>query len=116
MGTDPVGSTVVRITTVCPGTTATEFHTRAGTSRSLLARLSMARPEAIVASALRASDRGRAVVNPGLINHLLTFSIRLTPRFLVTRISALLMRPSCPPVTIPRPDQSTILVQVSKQR
>jgi len=70
----------VRVCTVCPGVTATEFLTVAGQRKTLYQRLSMMQSPAVVRSALRALFRGRTSVVPGLGNKLAAVSMRLLPR------------------------------------
>ncbi|MGD2205892.1 MAG: SDR family oxidoreductase [Anaerolineae bacterium] len=81
----------VRVLALCPGATATEFWTIAGALEDR--REMMTSPDKVVTVALRAFDRGRAFVVPGLGYKLLAFaSSRLAPRWLVTAIAGRLFR------------------------
>ena len=77
----------VTVTALCPGPTATGFAEVAGMESSRLFNLS--RPmssEAVARYGLRAMQSGKRVAIPGIANKLLTQSIRVSPRRLVTTI------------------------------
>jgi short-subunit dehydrogenase len=86
--------TGVTVTALCPGVTITGFQSRAGVSGSSLMGVGKMTAEQVAAVGYKALKRGQPVIVPGLFNSLMTFSIRLTPRSLVTRISKLLMEPA----------------------
>jgi uncharacterized protein len=76
----PLGVTV---TTLCPGVTASEFHTRAGmrTDAALLGRMPMATAESVARLGVQATLRGRGIVIPGRLNQSLAFvAVRLLPK------------------------------------
>ncbi len=80
----------VRVTALCPGAVRTNFHARANNDSKLLLAASMdAAP--VAAAGLRALFADRPVVVPGLINKVVVLSVRFTPRWLVTKISYLLI-------------------------
>ncbi len=79
----------VRVLALCPGATATNFFAVAGESASLGPRRSV---EGVVQTALRAYDRRQTYVIDGLMNKILAFSPRLTPRPLIARVAGMLMR------------------------
>ena len=79
----------VRVVALCPGQTDTAFFTEIGEARVGRAR----RPEQVVASALRALRRGRAVVVDGFANYLLANANRFVPRAVTTRVAAMMQRP-----------------------
>jgi len=81
----------VRVCTVCPGVTATEFLAVAGQEATLYQRLMMMQSPAVVRSAVRALLRGRTSVVPGLGNALSAFSMRFTPRRLQAAIASAAM-------------------------
>jgi short-subunit dehydrogenase len=81
----------VRVLALCPGATRTNFFKTAG-ERAQVGR--MRTSEQVVATALRAYDRGRSYVVDGPANTLLAFSPRIAPRALVARIGGMLMRPA----------------------
>lgn len=80
----------VRVLALCPGQTDTAFFDVAGEQ----ARVGRARTvEQVVATALKALERGRDVAVDGLGNALLAGSVRFAPRRLALKIAAALERP-----------------------
>ncbi|MEJ0087957.1 MAG: SDR family oxidoreductase [Pseudomonadota bacterium] len=85
----------VAVTALCPGPTRTGFVDALGADvghTAIYRRL--ADPGPVISAGLRGLDRGRAVVIPGLRNRLMASSYRFLPREWMTRISAVLLRPS----------------------
>lgn len=80
----------VRIVALCPGPVPTGFQEVAGTSRRMGA-LGMMSPEAVVAATLRALERGRPTVVPGLANRVGSALGRLLPLGVATRIAGRVM-------------------------
>ncbi|GAC1579836.1 MAG: hypothetical protein NVS3B7_14090 [Candidatus Elarobacter sp.] len=80
----------VRVVAICPGQTETAFFNEIDDARFGRARTS----GQVVATALRALERGRVVVIDGLANYLLANSTRFAPRRLTARIAAAMQRPS----------------------
>ena len=79
--------TGVTVTALCPGPTRTGFQARAGMNNMLLTSGSMMMESAAVARAgYEGMRRGRRVVIPGLLNKLLTLSVRISPRRLTAAI------------------------------
>ena len=58
----------VRVCTVCPGVTETEFFDAAGQPRSLFQRMSVMPATAVVKASVGALLRGKTSVVPGLLN------------------------------------------------
>lgn len=81
----------VRVCTVCPGVTATEFLAVAGQKITLYQRLMMMQSPAVVRSAVRALLRGKTSVTPGIGNAVSAFSMRFTPRRLQAAIASAAM-------------------------
>jgi short-subunit dehydrogenase len=80
--------TNVRALAVCPGTTATDFFRRAGsTSAAADARAGMP-PEAVARCALRAFAGKRSQIVPGFGNRVYTFAGARLPKPLSARIAA----------------------------
>lgn len=77
----------IRVVTLCPGGTRTNFHVASNYGRPPLPG-GMQDPESVVAAALRALDRGGGTIVPGLLNKLGLVSQRLVPRRLVTKVTA----------------------------
>ncbi|MDB5040225.1 MAG: actIII 1 [Candidatus Eremiobacteraeota bacterium] len=81
----------VRVVALCPGQTETAFFTGMDEARSPgRARTS----EQVVATALRALERGRVVAIDGFANYVLANASRFSPRWLVARIAARMFRPT----------------------
>jgi short-subunit dehydrogenase len=91
----------VTVTALCPGTTRTGFHRKAGIERTDLAKGMLgvvSPPESVALSGYRALMKGKTVVIPGLVNQVSAFLVRVAPRQLVTLITAQInrIRPSEP--------------------
>lgn len=85
----------VAVTALCPGPTRTGFVNELGADAGTTAIYSrLGESEPVIEAGLRALDRGRAVVIPGLRNKLIVASGRFTPRESLTRITARLLRPA----------------------
>jgi short-subunit dehydrogenase len=82
----------VRVLTLCPGPTATNFQAVSGTSkmRNPSTRQS---PEDVVDAALQALANGRGVAVSGFANRVMVAAERLVPRSLATRVAGKLFRP-----------------------
>lgn len=80
----------VNVTTLCPGAVLTNFHDRASNDSKLLLATAM-QPAPVARAGLRALFAGRPVVIPGLLNWIAAFTVRLTPRRLVTKVSYLMI-------------------------
>ena len=79
--------TGVTVTALCPGPTKTDFQKRAAIEGTRLVRGGlMMDAETVAKAGYRGLMDGKAVVVPGLKNKVIAFSVRLTPRNLVTRI------------------------------
>lgn len=71
----------VSVTCICPGGTRTEFHANAGAGNySWLANASMMSAETCARISVRAMEKRRRTVVPGLVNKLSCFGVRLVPR------------------------------------
>ena len=84
---DELRDSGVTVTALCPGPTATGFAAAADMTASRLFNVTRPMSSAEVArTGYAAMRRGRRVVIPGVKNKLLTQSIRVSPRRLVTTI------------------------------
>ncbi len=87
--------TGVMVTALCPGPTETGFVSALGSDVSHTAIYrNLAKPEPVVAAGLRALDRGRPVVVPGLRNWLMAQSGQFSPGWLAALIGKRLLRPA----------------------
>lgn len=78
--------TGVGVTALCPGPTRTEFGKNSGMGKThLFAGPLVMSSERVARAGIDALERGRVVVVPGFMNRLITFSIRITPRWFVRR-------------------------------
>src|SRR5262245_3654094 len=83
----------VRVQTLCPGLTATEFQRVAGTDRVAFNRTAAATPESVAAASLAALDRGDERVVVGFNNRLAATAAKLAPRWLSRELAGRLFRP-----------------------
>ena len=81
----------VTVTCVCPGATRTEFQQVAGVDERAL-RTRWASPDSVVAAALRAAARGKAVLVPGGLNQATALSNRFMPRFVTRKIAGAIFK------------------------
>jgi uncharacterized protein len=82
----------VHVSVVCPGFTRTDFQQRAGVRSSGIPAAAWSDPDSVVAAALRALARNRAVCVPGAINKMAAASPRFGPRSVVRGIAAGVMK------------------------
>lgn len=78
----------VNVSTLCPGPTATEFASEAHMSDTMLFKAGVMSAEKVVALGLR--GRTRAIVVAGLLNRIMVFMTKLSPRCLTRKIAGLL--------------------------
>jgi short-subunit dehydrogenase/uncharacterized protein YndB with AHSA1/START domain len=107
----------VAVTALCPGPTRTGFVEALGADvghTAIYRRL--ADPEPVIEAGLRALDKGRAVVIPGVRNKVVAASGRFMPREWLNRVSARLLRPvstsSRPPIEV----RNEIVIHASAER
>ncbi|HYS53963.1 MAG TPA: SDR family oxidoreductase [Thermoanaerobaculia bacterium] len=84
---DELRDTGVTVTALCPGPTATGFAAVARMEQSRL--FSLLKPmdsEKVARYGIRAMEHGKRVAIPGIANRMLTQSVRISPRRLVTTI------------------------------
>jgi len=82
----------VTVLALCPGTTKTEFFDVAGVPTWLTKHRSHTPPK-VVRNALRALDKGRQCVVPGIPNYLLSLGCRIATRRTVVKQSMRYFRP-----------------------
>lgn len=81
----------IRVVTLCPGTTRTNFF-QAGGYKALNFRISFQSPEAVAAAGLRKLDRGGGLVLSRPLDNLMIFVERLLPRSWLARLTAGIFR------------------------
>ena len=86
------------MTALCPGPTRTGFVDAldADVSQTAIYKR-LASPEPVVDAGLRALDRGRPLVVPGLRNWLMANASRLSPGWVGALISGRMLRPAAQP-------------------
>jgi short-subunit dehydrogenase len=78
--------TGVMVTALCPGPTESGFQERAKMKESRLIQNKMMDARTVAKAGLDGMFQGKPVVIPGARNRLLAFSVRLSPRAMVTNI------------------------------
>ncbi|WP_405387960.1 SDR family oxidoreductase [Streptomyces sp. NBC_01102] len=95
----------IRVLTLCPGPVDTPFFEAIGTRKAAV-NGSMTTPEPVVRSALRALDRDRGYVTPGLGNALAAHLLPRRPRTLVAAVAERVTRKVLTPSgTAPQPKE-----------
>ena len=107
----------VAVTALCPGPTRTGFVDALGADVGHTAIYSrLADPEPVIDAGLRALDKGRAVVIPGLRNWLIAQSGRFMPREWLTLMTARLLgagsKAARPPIEV----RNEIVIRASAER
>jgi short-subunit dehydrogenase len=82
----------VKFTTLCPGTTKSEFFDVAVQKKSAFVEKSMMTSAAVAKIGVDALAAGRSSVVAGLLNSLMSFSTRLAPRSTAAKIGYLVMK------------------------
>jgi short-subunit dehydrogenase len=77
----------LHVSCLCPGPTTTEFAAEANMESAPLFRLGSMTAEAVARTGYHGFRNGKVVVIPGVKNKLGTFSVRLSPRFIVRKIT-----------------------------
>ena len=82
---------------LCPGPTRTAFF---GTAQMDTAKLDRSQqlmsPEEVALYTVRALEKNKAIIIPGRRNRWLTFSPRLSPRWLTRKIAGAINKAYCP--------------------
>jgi uncharacterized protein len=89
---DELSDSGITFTALCPGPTKTAFHEKAGLSTRLM-KFNYLDVDRVAKAAYRGLMKGKTVVVPGVWNKLIVFSIRLSPRSLVVKITRWLQEP-----------------------
>ena len=81
--------TPVDVTVVCPGPVDTDFQERAGMTDSTVGSVATNSPEAVASAAYTGAAAGETVVIPRRSMRLIDRLVRVTPRWVVRRVAAL---------------------------
>jgi len=77
----------VTVTCLCPGPTETQFAERANMEKSRLFKLGAMSSMDVARAGYKGMMAGKTLVIPGTMNKMLAFSVRFSPRKMVTAIS-----------------------------
>jgi short-subunit dehydrogenase len=80
----------VRVSGLAPGATDTGLAAQAGMAGTRLFRRGVMDAGRVAQAGRDGLQRGKTLIIPGLRNRVLAFSVRLSPRVLVTRVSGYL--------------------------
>jgi uncharacterized protein len=80
----------VRVSCLAPGATGTQFAAQAGMTGTRAFRLGVMNAAPVAKAGHDGLLRGKTLVIPGLLNRVMAFAVRLSPRELVTRASGYL--------------------------
>lgn len=83
--------TGVTVTTLCPGPTATGFAQRAQMAETKIFQQGTMTAKEVALTGYNAMMSGRPTVVAGMFNKIMVFSIRLSPRYVVTKMAKFLM-------------------------
>jgi short-subunit dehydrogenase len=90
-----LAGTGVTVTALCPGPTATGFSDREDMHKSRLFKgKKLPNPEQVAVAGYRAMKRGKRVYVHGLMNRVMAFSVRFTPRAIVIEVVKFLSKPA----------------------
>ena len=82
----------VSVSTLCPGATVTEFANKANLEKSLLFRFFTMKASVVAQIGFEGMMKKKRIIIPGLYNKMISFSYRLFPRALITKIGMQLMK------------------------
>jgi short-subunit dehydrogenase len=84
--------TGVTVTSVCPGVTESEFHDVAAHEKPGWLRFVTMSSRSVAEISIRRAEAGAAHVTPGLMNLLMGWAVKLTPRSIATATAGFAMR------------------------
>lgn len=84
--------TGVKVTTLCPGATKTEFATKAKIEDTMLFRLAVMKPEKVVEIAYPKLLKGKRLVVPGMYNKFLVLFSKIIPVSITNRMTMFMMK------------------------
>jgi uncharacterized protein len=84
---EEVRGTGVRVSCLAPGATGTQFAAQAGMIDTRAFRMSVMDARPVAKAGHDGLLRGKTLIIPGVLNRVMAFSVRLSPRGLVTRVA-----------------------------
>jgi short-subunit dehydrogenase len=84
--TEELRGTGITVTTLCPGSTLTEFHKRGKLENTRVFNTAPMSPKPVAEAGYRALMAGKRLVVPGFQNQLITMLPKVLPRPMVTRM------------------------------
>lgn len=85
-------NTGIKVTTLCPGATQTEFAVKANIQNTLLFKIGVMKPEKVVETAYRKMMDGKRVVIPGMYNKALVAFSKIMPVYMINRMTEFMMK------------------------
>lgn len=82
----------IKVTTLCPGATRTEFASKANIENTLLFKVAVMKPEKVVRIAYHKMLKGKRLVIPGIYNKLLVAFSKAMPISMTNKITMLMMK------------------------
>ncbi len=76
---EEVRTSGVSVSVLCPGPTRTEFHERAGITHTAAASVAFLSARQVAERGLRAMERGKPIIVPGVLNALGSVGVRVLP-------------------------------------
>lgn len=87
-----LGKTGIKVTTLCPGATETEFAVKANIQNTLLFKIAVMKPEKVADIAYRKMMKGKRLVIPGVYNKLLVAFAKVMPISMTNKVTILMMK------------------------
>lgn len=87
-----LAKTGIRVTTLCPGATKTEFASKANIENTILFKLAVMKPDKVVEIAYPKLIKGKRIIIPGLYNKLLILFSKITPVSITNKITLIMMK------------------------
>lgn len=84
--------TGIRVSTLCPGATCTEFALKANIENTLLFKFAVMKPERVVEIAYPKLMKGKRVIVPGLYNKILVGISKILPVSITNKVTLYMMK------------------------
>ena len=83
--------TNIRVSTLCPGATQTEFAIKANIDNTLLFKLAVMKPERVAEVAYSKMMKGKRIIIPGMYNKLLVAFSKILPVSITNKVTLYMM-------------------------